>query len=91
MSPSTNGTLEKITPKIKELQTLPNNIVLIEIGQVINRSKVFCRVSHGKITGPMDVLERKRTIPINPEIIYTGIMLLPTVNAKKSIIGNNIP
>lgn len=90
-NPNNNGTVEKITPKINELHTFPSKMVLIEIGQVINRSNVFWRVSQGNITGPIDVLERKRTIPINPDIIYTGIMLLPTVNAKKSMIGKRTP
>ena len=39
--PSINGTVEKIHPKIKELHTFPRRMVLIEIGQVIKRSRVF--------------------------------------------------
>lgn len=91
MIPNSNGTVENILPKRKELHTFPRSIVLMEMGQVIKRSRVFCRVSQGNTTGPMDVEVRNSTIVIRPEIIYIGSISLPTVNAKKSMIGNNIP
>ena len=78
-------------PKKNELQTFPSKMVFIEIGHVINRSKVFCRVSHGNTTGPIDVEVKNNTIAISPETIYIGRIFLPTVNAKNSMIGNNIP
>jgi hypothetical protein len=53
---------------MNELQTLPNNIVLIEIGHVIKRSKVPRIVSHGRIIGPIEVEVKKITIVINPDI-----------------------
>lgn len=64
-----NGTIEITEPNMKDAQTSPNNIVFIEIGQVINLSSVFCLVSQGKTTGPIDVADKKRTIAINPETI----------------------
>jgi hypothetical protein len=67
--PSTKGTVENIHPKRKELHTFPRRIVLIEIGQVISRSSVFCLVSQGKTTGPIEVDVKNSTIAINPEII----------------------
>ncbi len=89
--PKSKGTVEKTQPKRKELHTFPSRMVLMEIGHVIKRSRVFCLVSHGNTTGPIDVEVKKRTIVINPEIIYTGIICLPIVKAKKSMIGNKIP
>lgn len=91
MTPKSKGTIEKIKPKRKELHTFPSKIVLMDIGQVIKRSRVFCLVSQGNTTGPIDVEVRKRTIAISPEIIYIGIICLPIVKAKKSMIGNKIP
>ena len=91
MTPKSKGTIEKIQPKRNELHTLPSKMVLMEIGHVIKRSRVFCLVSQGNTTGPIDVEVRKRTIVINPEIIYTGIICLPIVKARKSIIGKRIP
>jgi len=67
--PSIKGTVENIHPKMNELQTFPRSIVLIETGQVINRSRVFCLVSHGKTTGPIEVDVKNRTIVIKPEIM----------------------
>jgi hypothetical protein len=54
---------------MKQAHTSPKRIVLIEIGQVINLSRVFCLVSHGNVTGAIEVEERKSTIAINPETI----------------------
>ena len=67
--PNINGTVQNRHPKINELQTFPRSIVLIETGQVINRSSVFCLVSHGNTTGPIEVEVRKRTIAIKPDIM----------------------
>jgi len=67
--PNIKGTVEKIHPKRKELHTFPSRIVRMEIGQVIKRSRVFCLVSHGKTTGPIEVEVRKSTIVIRPEMI----------------------
>ena len=67
--PSINGTNAKIKPKMKELQILPKRIVLIEIGQAINLSNVFARVSHGNTTGPIEVEVMNKIIAINPETI----------------------
>jgi len=67
--PKTIGIIENIQPKKKELHTLPSKIVFIEIGHAINRSKVFCRVSHGNTTGPIEVEVKNKTIAISPEII----------------------
>ena len=67
--PSNRGTMENIKPKMNELQTFPRSIVFIEMGQVINRSRVFCLVSQGNTTGPIEVDVRKSTIAIKPEII----------------------
>ena len=67
--PNNNGTIENIHPKMNELQIFPKRIVLIEIGQAINRSRVFDRVSHGKTTGPIDVDVMNITMAINPDII----------------------
>jgi hypothetical protein len=89
--PKSKGTVEKMQPKRKELHTFPIKIVLMEMGHVIKRSRVFCRVSQGNTTGPIDVEVRKRTIAIKPEIIYVGIICLPIVKAKKSMIGKRIP
>ena len=91
MTPKSKGTVEKIQPKRNELHTFPSKMVLIEMGHVIKRSSVFCLVSQGNTTGPIDVEVRKRTIAINPEIIYTGIICLPIVKARKSMIGKRIP
>jgi len=66
--PINKGTIEKMQPKINELQIFPIKIVLIEIGHVISLSKVFARVSHGKTTGPIDVEVMNITIAINPDI-----------------------
>jgi hypothetical protein len=66
--PSINGMNEKINPNINEPNILPNKIAFKETGQVINLSKVFRIVSHGKTNGPMEVDVRKSTIAISPEI-----------------------
>jgi hypothetical protein len=50
------------------LQTLPSNIVFIEIGHVINLSNVLLIVSHGNTMGPIEVDVKKVIIAINPEI-----------------------
>jgi hypothetical protein len=89
--PNIKGSEEKIIPYIKVLQTLPKRIVFIEIGQVINLSKVLLIVSHGKTIGPIDVDVRNVIIAINPEITYVGSTFLPMVKAIKSIIGKSIP
>ena len=67
--PNNRGIMENIKPKMNELQTFPRSIVFIEMGQVINRSRVFCLVSQGNTTGPIEVDVRKSTIAIKPEII----------------------
>jgi len=89
--PRIKGTVENMHPKRKELHTFPKRIVLIDIGQVINRSRVFCLVSQGKTTGPMEVDVKNSTIAINPLIIKIGRISLPMVNAKNNIIGKAIP
>ena len=76
---------------MNELQMLPRSIVLIEIGQVVNRSRVPRIVSQGKIIGPIEDEVKKITIAIIPEIRYGGDMVLPTVKAKNKIIGKKIP
>lgn len=91
ITPKRRGTVEKIHPKRNELHTFPKRIVLIEIGHVIKRSSVFCLVSHGKTTGPIEVEVRNKTIVINPEMMKMGGICLPTVNAKNNIIGKRIP
>jgi hypothetical protein len=53
---------------MKVLQTLPNKIVFIEIGQVINLSNVFLIVSQGNTIGAIEVDVKKAVIAINPEI-----------------------
>lgn len=65
--PNTRGTEENSTPNIEDPQILPNKTVLIEMGHVINLSSVFCLVSHGNTTGPMEVDVKNKTIVINPE------------------------
>ena len=67
--PNNRGTVENIHPKMNELQTFPRSIVLIETGQVINRSSVFCLVSQGNTTGPIEVAVKKSTIAIKPEMM----------------------
>lgn len=67
--PRINGISVNIHPKIKALQILPIKSVFNDIGQVINLSSVFCLVSQGKITGPIEVAIKKETIAIKPEII----------------------
>ncbi len=67
-NPKIRGIDENIMPNRNELHILPSKIVLIDNGHVINLSNVFCLVSHGNITGPMDVVAKNRTIAINPEI-----------------------
>jgi len=89
--PKIRGIDENIMPNKNELHKLPIKIVLIESGHVIKRSNVFRIVSHGNITGPMDVVVKKRTIVINPEIKYSFDIFLPIVKAKNKIMGNNIP
>ena len=89
--PKINGTIEKIQPKAKELQILPNRIVFIEIGHAINLSRVLILVSHGNTTGPIEVAVKNRVIAISPDIRKTGMILLPIVNAKNNTIGNKIP
>ena len=66
--PNMRGIEENNTPNIEDPQILPNKIVLIEIGHVINRSSVCCLVSHGNTTGPIDVDVKNKTMAINPEI-----------------------
>jgi hypothetical protein len=66
--PNIKGIIQNRDPKINELQTFPRSMVLIEIGQVISRSRVFCLVSHGNTTGPIDVEVKNKTIAIKPEI-----------------------
>lgn len=66
--PNTKGIDENNNPNIEDPQILPNKTVLIEIGHVINRSNVFCLVSHGNTTGPIDVDVKNKIMAINPEI-----------------------
>ena len=47
---------------------LPNNIVLTDMGQVINLSNVFRMDSHGNTIGPIEVDVKKIIIPIIPDI-----------------------
>ena len=68
ITPRIKGIEENNKPYINEPQILPINIVLIETGHVIKRSKVPRIVSHGKIIGPNEVEVKKRTIAIIPEI-----------------------
>lgn len=89
--PKINGTIEKIQPKIKELQIFPNRIVFIEIGQAINLSRVLILVSHGNTTGPIEVAVKNRVIAISPDIRKMGMIFLPIVNAKNNTIGNKSP
>ena len=91
ITPKIKGIEENITPYMNELHILPIRIVLIDIGQVVKRSKVPRIVSHGKIIGPIEDEVKKITITIIPEIRYGGAMVLPTVKAKNNIIGKNIP
>jgi hypothetical protein len=67
--PNIKGTVQNKHPKINELKIFPRSMVLIETGQVINRSSVFCLVSQGNTTGPIEVEVKKRTIAIKPEIM----------------------
>ena len=89
--PRNNGKMEKIKPKTKEPQISPSRMVLIEMGQVINRSSVFCRVSHGKTTGPMEAAVKKSTIAKSPEMTYIGFTCRPIVNAKNNMVGMRKP
>ena len=89
--PKSNGTIDKIQPKISELQIFPIKIVFIEIGHAISLSRVLILVSHGNTTGPIEVAVKNRVIAISPDIRKTGIIVLPIVNAKNSIIGNKSP
>jgi hypothetical protein len=66
--PRNNGGNEKIIPNMKEPQTSPKRIVLIDIGHVIKRSKVFWRVSQGKTTGPIDAAVKNNTIAMRPDV-----------------------
>jgi hypothetical protein len=66
--PIIRGIEEKIIPYKKVLQTLPNKMVFIEIGHVINLSNVLLIVSQGKTIGPIEVDVKKVIIAINPEI-----------------------
>ena len=91
IAPKIRGNEEKMSPYINVLQTLPNRIVLIEIGHVINLSNVFLIVSHGNTMGPIEVDDKNIIIAINPEIIYIGSTLLPTVKAINKITGKIIP
>jgi hypothetical protein len=53
---------------MKELHMLPNNMVFMEMGHVINLSNVRRMVSHGNTIGPIEVDVKKIVIAINPEI-----------------------
>lgn len=68
ITPKIKGIDEINKPYINEPQILPTSIVLIETGQVVNRSNVPRIVSHGKIIGPNEVEVKNRTIAIIPEI-----------------------
>ena len=68
IAPNTKGIEENVTPYMNELHMLPNNIVLIEIGHVINLSNVFRMDSHGNTIGPIEVDVKKMIIPIIPDI-----------------------
>ena len=69
----------------------PSNIVLIEIGQVINLSKFLLIVSHGNTIGPMEVDVKKITIAISPDTKNNGCITRPRVKAIKRIIGKIRP
>ena len=69
MIPRMRGTMENKHPNKKELHTFPRRMVFIETGHVISLSKVFCLVSQGNTTGPIEVEVKKSTITINPEMI----------------------
>lgn len=66
--PNMNGTKEKMIPNINDPQISPNKIVLMEIGQVISRSRVFCLASQGKTTGPIEAAVKNKTIAMRPDI-----------------------
>jgi len=68
INPKTKGTNEKIIPNVNDPQISPNNIVLMDIGQVIKRSRVFCLASQGNTTGPIEAAVKNRTMAINPDI-----------------------
>lgn len=91
IAPIVNGMKEKSIPYKDELQRSPRRIVFIEIGLVINLSRVLRIVSHGRTIGPIDVDVRKISIAINPEIRKRGGIFLPTVKEKKRMIGKKIP
>jgi hypothetical protein len=65
--PNIRGKIEKSIPKKKLPQISPNNIVLIETGQVISFSRVFCLVSHGKTIGAIDVAVKNIINDTNPD------------------------
>jgi hypothetical protein len=68
IKPNNKGGKAKIVPNRKDPHTSPKRIVLMETGQVINRSSVFWRVSQGNTTGPIDAAVKNSTIAINPEV-----------------------
>jgi hypothetical protein len=63
-----NGGNENTIPNRKDPQISPINIVLIEIGHVISLSSVFCLVSQGKTTGPIEAAVKNKTIASKPEV-----------------------
>lgn len=76
---------------MNELHMLPNNIVLTDIGHVINLSNVFRIDSHGNTMGPIEVEVKKIIIPIIPDIKYIDCTFLPSVKAINKMIGNKMP
>jgi len=66
--PIIKGIEEKIIPYMNVLQTLPTNIVFMDIGQVTNLSNVLLIVSQGNTIGPIDVDVKNNIIAIKPDI-----------------------
>ncbi len=85
------GIMLDIKAKTVDAKTSPRSIAHNGIGIDTSRSRVWARVSVGKITGPMAVAEKKTTIAVSPGNNTTGLISLPIINERKKKKGNSNP
>lgn len=74
-------------PNTEEANMSPIIIPVTLIGIVKSLSKVLSHVSHGVITGLIEVEVNHKVMPINPLDRNIGVISLPSEKAKKKKAG----
>lgn len=89
--PTVIGTMEMTTPKMKEANTSPTMMAVMDIGADTNLSKVLFLASQGAITGTTEVAVKKRVIPNKPGTRKSEGTFLPTEKDKNRKMGIRTP